>query len=207
MAIFKDLFKKMDIAIFKLVDNLNSIGFWQQLLDRFRMMGETQQKILNHLLSIFAVLAPLLFFITLFVSTQKLHQAVEVKEQLLSTINNLSLIKGEYLNLERTKISRTLLTGQQEAEAMLKKLFENKNINSDKASLSNFNRDENAQGLVISNFKISFKNFTTTDLTNALSLLIEREKAVITSLSVRKDTKENTLEGTMDVAHYSKGMN
>lgn len=207
MSSFNGLFKKMDLALFKLVEALNSFSLWQQLVDRFRMLSEGNQKWINHLLSLFAAIAPLALFIILFSMNQSVRQDVDTKEQLLQSIDTLSKIKAEYLNLERVKISRTVLNDQQSAEDILKKLFEQKGISWEKASLHDFSKDENAQGLVISKFNLSFKNFTMADLTNSISVLVEKEKAVITNMAVQKNQKENTLEGSLSISHYGKGMN
>ncbi len=197
----------MDILIFKLADTLNSFGPWQQIVDRFRMLNETQQKWVNHLMSLLCVLAPLIFLFFVLSVDRTVRSNVDIKEQLLHSIENLSKIKGEYLNLERMKISRSSIASQEDAEAVLKKVFESKSINWEKISISNFSKDENAQGLVISTFRLSFTGYTNADINQTLSILIEREKAAISNISIRKDLKDNTLVGQFDVTHYSKGFN
>lgn len=197
----------MDVLIFKTADSLHNFGPWQQIVDRFRMLNETQQKWVNHLVSFLCVLAPLLFLFFVITFDQTVRSNVSLKEQLLHSIENLSRIKGEYLNLERLKISRNNINSQEEVEALLKKTFQSKSINWEKITISNFQKEENAQGLVISNFRISFTGYTNSDINQTLSILVEREKAAINNISIRKDLKDNTLTGQFDVTHYSKGFN
>lgn len=205
MIFFKDIFKKMDTMIFKFADAMNGFGPWLQLVDRFRVLNETQQKWANHLISLLVVLAPLLILIMITSYNQKISADVQLKEQLLSSIDNLSKIKGEYATLERLKISRTSITSSDDVESALRKLFEGKEINWEKISISNYQKEETAQGLNISRFRFAFRGFTNHDLTQSLSLMIEREKVAISNLSIRKDTKDNTVEGQFEVTHYSKG--
>lgn len=200
----QSLFKKIDMLIFKQVDGLISQSFWHQIADRFRILPEAQQKYLNHILSLLIIALPLGIVAILFVVNSSVSNELQMQKEISELIQNISDKHIEFSSLEKVKLSKTTILNQSDATNMLSKALERTGVNTSKIKLKNYDNSISSSGVSISNISFGFENFSFHDFSNSVSTLITKEKVIFTSLKLLKNEKTNSLNGAMNLTHYSK---
>ncbi|MCK5884131.1 MAG: hypothetical protein KAG61_10595 [Bacteriovoracaceae bacterium] len=205
MGKIQNIFKNIDSFIFKKLDLLINQSGWQRISDRFRLLSEPQQKYSNHLLSLLLVVLPISVVALLGIFNLSMNSALNVKKDIARSINVINEKKSEFSTLERKRLSRTQVSDRKSANSMLSKSLERKGVDTSKIKLTDYAVSGSGTNVNISSISFTFKDFSNNELSNTFSALIDREKVTIPILKIRKNKKENALNGTMKIIHYSKG--
>ncbi len=205
MGKIQNIFKSIDSFIFNKIDLMLDQPAWQQVADRFRLLSENQQKYLNHIISLLLVMLPIVLVLFLSMLNYSASDALDMKKKIVETITTITDKKNEFNGLERDRLSRTSVNSKEDASKMLSTSLGRKGIDTSKITVKHFENQSSGTSVNISRIVFEFKNFSSADLSNTFSALADREKATIPSLKIRKDTKTNSLNGTIEITHYSRG--
>lgn len=200
----KSLFKEIDSAIDKQIEEVRSSNFFQNISDQLRSFTENEQKFLNQFLSALLLLIPIILLISVFIyrtiqrsdltDRQVLQQAivdfkegnVQLKTQEGAIVNTITVYeKEDFAKLLDDSLSRlNLKTAQVKADG-----FQKVNLG------GSINKIET--NIIID--KLTNKAFV-----GLLNQLHSRFKVIVTEIDLERTKETKFVSGKLAIEFYSK---
>lgn len=199
----KPIFRFVDEFIFKQVDALKSSQPYQDLIRQMGVLNDFQLKTVNQVISLIAVLLPILLFIILWIVNINFNSRLDEKREILTQINKFSSSQKQLQSLGRNIISGAAINdrgafGKQISNSMA-------TAGADRSNVKALNFDSTLKdGIVNSTGVASFKKISTKVLSNFLADLAGRSKFRISALMVKKNIKDNVVSGQVQLQHYGR---
>jgi hypothetical protein len=198
------VFKKIDDFIFKQIDQFKASPNAQKISDLTSSLGETEQKIVNKVLTFGLLLLPLGIVVSFYLGNKEIKEQIEVKSNILFEMEQFTRGNNN-IGMQSARIVSTFpMSNQAEFENRMRQMLGQRSINGTKVSFTNFIPDERQVSLKESQGSLSFKEFTMADLTGLLSGLIVNERVKVSKLNISKNNSTELLNGELDFLHFSR---
>lgn len=204
MTKFGSIFKSMDEAIFKALEDIKGQPQIQKLVDNTSTLPEEQQKILNHSLSIFVIILPIL--LTSFIFFQNITQKseIETRELILEEVAEHSKKKNQLELTGRNIIGPGQISDLPDLQRLVRSALSSRGVMADSVTITDFNQTSVGDGLTQTLSTLNFMGLTTQELTGLIQDLTQRQKVKISALQVERDDSNELLEGSFEIYHFSK---
>lgn len=198
------VFKSIDEAIFKAVEEVKGQPQIQKLIDEVKALPEEQQKIINHSLSILVILTPI--FLTLFFFWQNAVQRsnIETRQLILQEVAENSKKKNQLELTGRNIIGPGEINELSDLQRLVRSALSSRGVTADSVTVTDFYQSSAGEGLTQTSATLNFSALSTQDLTSLFQDLIQRQKVKISALQVEKKEQNNLLDGSFEIYHFSK---
>ncbi len=199
----KPIFRFVDEFIFKQVDALKSSQPYQDLIRQMSALSDFQLKTVNQVISLLLVFLPILLFIILWIVNINFNNSLDKKREILNEINKFSSSQKQLQSLGRNIISGAAINnrgdfGKQISNSMA-------TAGSDRANVKALNFESSSKdGIVNSTGVAKFNNISTKVLSDFLADLAGRSKFRVSALMVKKNLKDNVVNGQVQLQHYGR---
>lgn len=201
------LFKKIDREIFTRIDKFKQTTNYNSIQDFYNGLEEEQQKLFKAIgiVLIFAIPFTLILFVN--------WQNGNLREELA---NKVSVVEkaNEVLGLRRSLqmagpalISDSPIDGQSMMNSRISNLFSASGIDLSKIKISNYDGSPLSESIMQSEADFAFTGISTDELMNIFTVMIQREKFKIQSVSIKRNAETNLLDGKFHAIHYSSIQN
>lgn len=204
MAKLGSIFKTMDEAIFKGVDEIKGRPEFQKVFDEVNALPEEQQKIINHSLSILAILIPILLTAFVFWQNISLKSDIETRQQILREVAENSKKKNQLELTGRNIIGPGEITGLPDLQRLVRSALSSRGVTADNVTITDFNQTNAGEGLTQTAATLNFTSLSTQELSALFQDLIQRQKVKISAIQIEKREQNNLLEGSFQIYHFSK---
>jgi len=194
----------MDETIFKGIEEVKAQPAIQKFIDELNARSEEQQKVINHLLSIFAILLPI--FITLFIYWQNvsLKSEIETRQFILKEVAENAKKKNQLDLTGRSIIGPGEIRELSDLQRLVRSSLSSRGVTPDNLTVTDFSQVQAGEGLTQTSATLNFSGFSTQELTGLFQDLIQRQKVKISAIQIEKKEQKNLLEGSFQIYHFSK---
>lgn len=197
------LLKKLDKAVFEQVDKFKLTPNYTALQDFYNGLDEEQQKLFKAALNLVLVLLPLLFLGFLFWQNLNLHKEYELRKGMLEKAQTIIGQKQSLQNAGPRILSMNPIDSDSMMTSRLSNTLSQGGIDTSKVRISNFSSTSISETVFRSEADIGFSGFTTIQLMNAFTTLVQRERFRISSVDISRNAETNLLNGQFHAIHFS----
>jgi hypothetical protein len=197
MGNIKSLFLVIDRELFKQVDLFKSSQLYQKSVELTRSLPESNQKIINQLLTFIFLAAPFIPAAVLLFNIYNTKQSIAQKEEALTAVRNF-----QAANFEADRFSKILpksrdIKDEASFKQSLGQMLSSTGIKPSNVTMSSYH----LSGSIIprSDVALTFKQFTIGDLESFTKSWTTRYRAKISKLKIKSDTKKDLLRGEVEL--------
>lgn len=199
----KPIFRYVDEFIFKQVDNLKSSQAYQDLIRQMSALNDFQLKTVNQAISLLFVFIPIILFIILWIVNINFNSSLDKKREILSSINQFSASQKQLQSLGKNIISGAAIASRSEFTKQIGNSMAT--AGGERSSVRALNFESTPKdGIVNSEGVAKFEKISTKVLSNFLADLAGRSKFRISALMVKKNIKDNVVNGQVQLKHYGR---
>ena len=197
------LFKKIDRNVFERLDKYKQTSSYNNLQDFYNSIEEEQQKLFKLMIIVLIFVLPSLGLGFLWWQNNTLKEDLNLRISLITKANE---IIGQNQGL-REVAPRILSQNPIDSESMMSSRLSNvltaQNIDLSKIQVSGFASESISSGVLKAEADFAFNNFSTDELMNSLTNMIQSEKFRIQSIEIKRNAETNMLQGKFHAIHYS----
>lgn len=197
------LFKKIDQSAFDRLDKFKQTQNYTNIQDLYNGLEEEQQKVLKGGIIAGLLIIPLLFLAFIWWQNTNLKEDLDLRKQIISQANE---ILGQKQGLQDVKfgiISGSPIDSDSMMVSRLSGLLGGAAIDMSKIQVKDFEANPVSNEVMKTEANFTFNNFSTDELMNLLSAMIQREKFRISEISITRNPQTNFLQGKFHAIHFS----
>ena len=197
------LFKKLDRSLFAQIDKFKSTPNYNLLQDFYNSLEEEQQKVFKAIVILGLFLLPMMGLGFIYWQNGKLTDDLNLRKSIIAKSNE---IIGQSQGLREVApqiISQSPIDSSSMMTSRLSNLLSGAGVDLGKIQVGEFASDPLSPTMLKSEATFSFTNFSTDELMNTLTILIQREKFRIQSVTINRNSETELLVGKFHAIHYS----
>lgn len=200
----KSIFKEIDIAIDKQVEEVRSSNFFQSTADQLRAFTETEQRIINQFFSAIVLIIPLILLIGVF--TFRTIQKSELETRLALQDSIISFKEGnvQLKTQEAGIITSAKIYEKSEFNKLLTDAISRFDIDSNQIKTDGFSRNNLGGSISRIQTDIMIDKFTNRALVGLLNELHRRFKVIITEINLERTSDTKFVSGKFTLEFYTK---
>lgn len=197
------LFKKIDKEVFSRIDKFKTTPSYNNIQDFYNSLEEEQQKLFKGtvILSIFTI--PLLLISFLWWQNGNLKAEMDTRLSLIAKANEVIGLRQGLQNISPRILADNPIDGASMMTSRLSNLLSTVGIDISKIQVSNYNGEMISGSIMRSEADFAFNNFSTDELMNVFTTMIQREKFKIQSVDITRNAESNLLKGQFHAIHFS----
>lgn len=199
-----EIFKKVDAFIFSKIDELQSHPEYQKIADAYSNLEENIQEAIKVSLMLLLTLVPLLVFWFFYSSNNSLKEDLSLKEQIITTANELIQKKAIITTHSRKILGPTFINSDGALKNKVSSLLSMASVDSSKIKVQNFDAIEEDGYITKVKSDLSFRDLTSQDIFAIFNTLTSKGKMRVDEVSIRKSSSDGLLDGMLTVFYYSK---
>lgn len=192
-------YKQIDQFLFQKVELIISHPVYRVILGKISIIGDDRQKILLQIVSYLLILIPIIALSILFNSNSKLAQKLSTKQEIYQLIQQHKRSAAQVNDLKRVITTNYAITSSQ---MFLKQLKESIDTGDD-LKIIGFS-SKNINSMVQTNATLLFSSISTSDLMGFIEKFTSRDKIKISRIDIKKNIKNSSLSGSLDLIHYGR---
>ncbi|AYF45041.1 MULTISPECIES: hypothetical protein [Halobacteriovorax] len=200
----KSLFKEIDIAIDKQIEEARSSNFFQSTADQLRAFSETEQRIINQFFSAVTLIIPILLLAGVFIfrtiQKNELTTRLELKDSIISFKEGNVQLKTQ----EGGIISDAKIYEKPDFVQMLSNSLTRFDIESNQVSVDGFSRSNLGGSISRIETNLMINKFTNKALVGLLNELHRRFKVIITEVELERTKDTKFVSGKFTFEFYTK---
>lgn len=193
-------FRAIDEKVFEMVDQLRSSQAYERYVDVLSRFTDAQQQRINTSASLLIAAVPLLFAGTLLWGNLGMRSELAEKRTILSKIESFERMTQATAALERHSYA---IRDKNALITRMGTLNGRASINQDDVTVLSFTTTRTVGGIRESSGRVTFKNLSTKQLGDLLSLLA-RDKFAIATLDANKAPDGKSVQGSIGLVHVGK---
>lgn len=197
------VFKKIDRSVFEQIDKFKTGPNYATIQDFYNGLDEEQQKVFKAILNLVLVLIPVLFLGFLFWQNRTLQSELELRSNILSKAQEIIGQKGSLESVGPVILSQNPIDSDSMMTSRLSNVLAGTGVDTSKVRVSNFASDAISSNVYRSEADVQFNGFSTDELVNLFTGLIQREKFRISSVDITRNPESNLLTGQFHAVHFS----
>ncbi len=197
----KGLFYSLDKNIFNKINTFKSSHIYGHYHEFIETLSDIQQKYVNMAVSYFFILIPILIAFYLFLGNTNKRFELNKKKEILEEINIFNSTNTKITVLKRDLVNTLSIKDKSSLENAISNIAGQIPINTGNISVLSFNVVKTIDDLSQLKGQVSFKNFSTKQLSSFLSSLIQK-KINIETIDIKKSQENNSLQGIINLIYF-----
>jgi hypothetical protein len=201
------LFKKIDRYVFESIDKFKQTPNYNMIQDFYNGFEEEQQKVVKGAIVLILVILPIIFLTFLLWGNGRLNDDLEMRK---SIVKEAQRIIGQNQGLRDVSpriLSQNPIDSDSMMTSRLSNLLSSAGIDLAKIQISKFNSTSITSNIMRSEADFAFSNVSTDELMNIFTSMIQRDKFRIESVSIRRNSDSNLLQGRFHAVHFASFTN
>jgi hypothetical protein len=196
-------FKKIDHSLFERIDKFKQTSNYTPLQDFYNGLEEEQQSVFKVIIIATIFIVPLGLLGFFFWQNNLLKDDLEMR---VNIVSKASEIIGQHQGLKDIT-PRVFSTGPIENQSMLTSRLSNivsaMGVDLAKIQVRDFSSEPISNNVMRTEADFSFTNFSTDELMNLFTAMIQREKFRISAVEIKRNADNNMLQGQFHAIHFS----
>lgn len=198
------LLKKLDLLIFKKLDEFKNTANYAQLVDFYSNLEEEQQKLMKWLLLISTAVIPLAFILFFLSQNSTLQDNLDKRVDLVHTMQQIISQNSEIGGLSGSISAPNAIESEAALQTRLSNVLSSAGVDLGKIRINNFSSENLSESLLRSEADYRFDGLSTEQLMTLFTALMQREKLKISSVNINRNNKSNLLDGTFHGIHFGQ---
>lgn len=200
----KSLFKEIDIAIDKQVEDVRSSSFFQTTADQLRAFSETEQKIINQVLSALALIVPILLLTGVFIFRTIQKNELTVRKDLQQSIIDFKEGNVQLKTQEGGVVTSSKIYEKPDFVQMINSSLSRFDIEENQINIDAFERTNLGGSISRVQTNIMIEKFTNKALVGILNELHRKFKVIITEINLERTKDTKFVSGKFTLEFYTK---
>lgn len=175
---------------------------FQKLLEKYNILEDHQQKIVNAVLMLTSIAVPLLFILIFYTYNSSIKDELIIRDNIIKTASTL-IAKRNQMNSYSRKVFTSGLSSQSSFTNKITTLLNTKQIDTSKIQISDFKMSEE-QGISESHAKLTFKGLSDNNLFDLIEKLFVDNLFKIKNINIEKNKITKLLDGNFDLSAFDK---
>lgn len=201
------LFKKIDREVFERVDKFKLTPGYNNIQDFYNGMDEEQQKVFKAVVVFVLFLIPVVFLSFLYWQNNNLKEDLDTRVALISKANEIIGQRQSLRAVSPNVLSDSPIDGESMMTSRLSNLLSAMSIDLSKIQVNNYSGELTGGSIMRSEADFQFSNFSTDELMNLFTSMIQREKFRIQSVDIKRNADTNMLQGQFHAIHFGSAQN
>ena len=199
----KPIFRFVDEFVFKQIDNLKNSQPYLEAIRQMNSLNDFQLKIINQITTLVVVAIPLVIVLIIFFINLSFNSQLDVKRDILTEINSYTNAQKQLQALGRNIISGAGLNNKTEFTRQVTNSISTAGGARTNTRILDFD-SKPKDGIIKSSGVVKFSKLSTKVLSNFLTDLVDRNKFRVSNIVVRKNLKDNIVNGQIELQHYGR---
>jgi hypothetical protein len=197
------LFKKLDQALFAQIDKFKSTPNYNLIQDFYNSLEEEQQKVFKAVVVLCLFLLPMMGMGFIYWQNGKLTDDLNLRKSIIAKSNEI-IGQGQGLrDVSPQILSQSPIDSSSMMTSRLSNMLSGGGVDLSKIQVGDFTSDPINAAVLKSEATFNFSNFSTDELMNTLTIMIQREKFRIQTVSISRNSETELLQGNFHAIHYS----
>ena len=197
------LFKKIDRSLFAQIDKFKSSPNYNLLQDFYNSLEEEQQKVFKAVVVLALFLIPAMGMGFIYWQNGKLTDDLVLRKSIISKANEIIGQSQGLRDVSPQIISPNPIDSSSMMTSRLSNMLSGGGVDLSKIQVGEFASDPISGTILKSEATFSFTNFSTDELMNTFTVMIQREKFRIQSVNITRNADTELLQGNFHAIHYS----
>ena len=197
------LFKRIDREVFGRIDKFKTTPGYNNIQDFFNGLEEEQQKLFKGAVVLLIFLLPLMLISFLWWQNDALKKEMDTRVTLIAKANEVVGLRQGLTNISPRILSENPIDGASMMTSRISNLLSSMGVDISKIQVSNYNGEMLGTTIMRSEADFAFNNFSTDELMNVFTSMIQREKFKIQSVDITRNAESNLLKGQFHAIHFS----
>jgi hypothetical protein len=197
------LFKKLDRALFAQIDKFKSTPNYNLIQDFYNSLEEEQQKLFKAIVILCLFLIPSMGMGFIYWQNGKLTEDLNLRKSIIAKANEIIGQSQGIRDVSPQIISQSPIDSSSMMTSRLSNLLTGGGVDLSKIQVGEFASDPITGAVMKSEATFSFNNFSTDELMNTFTVMIQREKFRIQSVNINRNSETELLQGNFHAIHYS----
>lgn len=200
----KSLFKEIDITIDKQVEDVRSSSFFQTTADQLRAFSETEQKIINQVLSALALIVPILLLTGVFIFRTIQKNELTVRKDLQQSIIDFKEGNVQLKTQEGGVVTSTKIYEKTDFVQVISNSLSRYDIEGNQVTIDAFERTNLGGSISRVQTNIMIEKFTNKALVGILNELHRKFRVIITEINLERTKDTKFVSGKFTLEFYTK---
>lgn len=201
---WNSLFRPIDEAIFKAVDDIKGNAQIGKISDEIAALPENQQKIVNQILSLLMILIPFLIVVLLYSQNSSQKKNIAVKNEIIRLVTETNQKSNELALTSRHIIGTGSINDISDLQRLVRSSLTSREASPDAITITNFDQTNAGDSLTRTVATLNFTGLTTQNFTAVLQDLLTQQKMKISALQIDKKIETKLIQGSLEIYHFSK---
>lgn len=197
------LFKKLDKALFAQIDKFKSTPNYNLIQDFYNSLEEEQQKVFKAIVILCLFLIPSMGMGFIYWQNGKLTEDLNLRKSIIAKANEIIGQSQGLRDVSPQIVSQSPIDSSSMMTSRLSNLLSGGGVDLSKIQVGEFASDPITGTVMKSEATFSFSNFSTDELMNTFTVMIQREKFRIQSVNINRNSETELLQGNFHAIHYS----
>ncbi len=200
----ESLFKKLDKAIFKAIDNLKLSPQFNQAASSLEGLPDEYQKVANQGITYLITAIPFLILLIFFIINLSVRSRITAKEELIEKIAQMNESQAKVSRIGDNLVSSMSLGSQTSLNKQLSDLSSQFSIESSALALKDYSQSASGS-LKKTQATIRFKKLSTNKLSALLQEFVIKKGVRVQKINLKKGSE--TLSGEIEFYHFARAGN
>lgn len=200
------LLKQVDEALLKQADKVvNSVAF-SKIKESLANLEDEKRAIVIHFISLILILIPLLIVGIVYLSNASLKKELALKEKIYHLAEDVIADRQQIESVAMNLINNSNIDSEIALQSRIKGMLSGTKVDANKITISDFslNPSFNQSNQIAAS--INIQKFSSSDLTDLLNGMVNREKFKVLNLNLKKNPETAQIEGTIQVIFNAQAM-
>ncbi len=200
----KSVFKEIDLAIDKQIEEARGSNFFQSVSDQLRSFSENEQKIINQFFSALVVIIPLLLLVGVFTFRTIQKSELNERKELEAAIINFKEGMVQLKTQEGAVVTTQPIYEKGDFVKLLESATSRLNLKSGQVNVDGFQKNNLGGSINKIETNIMIEKFTNKAFVGLLNELHRKFKAIVTEIDLNRTSDSKFVSGKLSIEFYSK---
>jgi hypothetical protein len=200
------LLKQVDEALLKQADKVvNSVAF-SKIKESLANLEDEKRGIVIHFISLILILIPLLIVGIVYLSNSSLKKELALKEKIYHLAEDVIADRHQIESVAMNLINNSNIDSEIALQSRIKGMLSGTKVDANKITISDFSLNPSFNQSNQITASINIQKFSSSDLTDLLNGMVNREKFKVLNLNLKKNPETAQIEGTIQVIFNAQAM-
>lgn len=198
------LLKRLDVFVFKKIDEFRATTGYAKLLESYTSLEETEQKIAKSAFMLASAVIPVIILSVMWFANYSIKNDLEARGELVKRMQEIIAQNSAAGNLIATVASPTAILDQGQLSAQMNGVASNSGFDANKLKVTNFSAEAVSPELTRAEADFRFDGVATPQLMGLFTTMMGRERFRISAVDITRNSTTNQLEGTFHAVHFGQ---
>lgn len=201
-----NIFRSIDELIFNLIDQIQESQPYLELVDRLDSLDADIKSLLAKIGSLILIAIPFMICGGFYLYNTSLSSRIQQMDSSRKQADEYIIKASKFAGATRSILGPSTYQSGNDMLSAIRDQAQAINVDGSALKVANFNQNDIVSGIVQTNATLQFTGLNLENLSNLFERLTTRSRYKFDGLLIKKNSKNGTLEGKVEVIYFSKSV-